>query len=67
MTMRRPAVFYGRLYYYMKKFNYQVALDKLIQEIPVSLPSVGSDVIVSGIASDSRKVKPGDLFVALTG
>ena len=33
----------------------------------IELPSAAASTDVSGIASDSRKVKPGDLFVALSG
>ncbi len=33
----------------------------------INLPTVVGDIFVSGLTSDSRRVKPGDLFVALPG
>ena len=33
----------------------------------IALPDAVAATDVTGIASDSRKVKPGDLFVALSG
>ncbi len=44
-------------------------LDQLFAQIPVTVvaPAVLPPVTVSGIAIDSRQVKPGDLFVALIG
>jgi UDP-N-acetylmuramoyl-L-alanyl-D-glutamate--2,6-diaminopimelate ligase len=47
--------------------RFQLPLDELIKGLKIKMPLVGSDVVVSGIALDSRKVKPGYLFVALTG
>jgi len=42
-------------------------LSSLIQNLPVVLTRVGGDVEIGGIAADSRKVRPGDLFVAIPG
>jgi UDP-N-acetylmuramoyl-L-alanyl-D-glutamate--2,6-diaminopimelate ligase len=51
----------GRLdYSYMK-------LSKLIREFPYPHDPVSADPEITGVASDSRMVKPGNLFVALIG
>jgi UDP-N-acetylmuramoyl-L-alanyl-D-glutamate--2,6-diaminopimelate ligase len=42
-------------------------LKRLVQEIPVELLSTVPEVGIRGIASDSRRVQPGDLFVAVQG
>ncbi len=42
-------------------------LIQLLQALPAVLSRVGSDVEVSGIQADSRRVRPGDLFVAIPG
>ena len=42
-------------------------LSQLFVDFPYSFPSQISDVEISGIAIDSRVIKPGDLFVAMRG
>ncbi len=42
-------------------------LKRLIESLPAILGQVGGDVEIGGIAADSRRVRPGDLFVAVTG
>ena len=42
-------------------------LSQLFVDFPYSFPSQISDTEISGIAIDSRVVKPGDLFVAMRG
>ncbi len=45
-----------------------ISLKALLSELPFAVqPENKPDVIISGIALDSRKVKDGDLFVALPG
>jgi UDP-N-acetylmuramoyl-L-alanyl-D-glutamate--2,6-diaminopimelate ligase len=47
-----------------------VALDRLVDGLPQGLLQAGippASPIVTGIAYDSRRVRPGDLFVALSG
>ncbi len=48
---------------------YQKKLISLIEELPIGCISEGNivDVVVKGIALDSRTVKPGDLFICLVG
>jgi UDP-N-acetylmuramoyl-L-alanyl-D-glutamate--2,6-diaminopimelate ligase len=45
----------------------QLPLHELVKGLQIKKPPFKSHVVVSGIALDSRKVKPGYLFVALTG
>jgi len=49
--------------------NSECLLDKLIQDLPVPCQVRGETaaVRVKGIALDSRQVRPGDVFVCLTG
>ncbi len=42
-------------------------LNDLLQAMPTVLAQVGGDVEIGGIAADSRRVRPGDLFVAIPG
>jgi UDP-N-acetylmuramoyl-L-alanyl-D-glutamate--2,6-diaminopimelate ligase len=42
-------------------------LSVLIRELPYSLSPFSSDPEITGIVSDSRLVKPGNLFVAFSG
>lgn len=42
-------------------------LVQLLNALPTVLGRVGPDVAVSGIQADSRRVRPGDLFVAIPG
>ncbi|HEY79945.1 MAG TPA: UDP-N-acetylmuramoyl-L-alanyl-D-glutamate--2,6-diaminopimelate ligase, partial [Caldilineae bacterium] len=42
-------------------------LSGLLDALPTVLGRVGPDVEVSGIQADSRRVRPGDLFVAIPG
>ena len=42
-------------------------LSQLFQEVPFRHEALPSDVEITGISSDSRTIKPGDLFVALAG
>ncbi len=42
-------------------------LHELLQGVNVLSATAGTDLEISGIAYDSRQVKPGDLFVAVTG
>ena len=44
-----------------------MTLSKLICLIPKVLTHVGEDVVIKGICADSRRVEPGDLFVAIPG
>jgi UDP-N-acetylmuramoyl-L-alanyl-D-glutamate--2,6-diaminopimelate ligase len=44
-----------------------VGLSYLIEQLPMVQGRVGGDVEVGGIAVDSRRVEPGDLFVAVPG
>lgn len=45
----------------------RIQLGELFQEIPVEVLSSIPEATIRGIASDSRQVKPGDLFVAVAG
>ena len=49
--------------------NIEPQLDKLIHDIPVPCRVFGEvrGVVITGIALDSRQVKPGEVFVCLTG
>jgi UDP-N-acetylmuramoyl-L-alanyl-D-glutamate--2,6-diaminopimelate ligase len=49
--------------------TYQKKLISLIEDLPVGCISEGNivDVVIRGIALDSRKVKPGDMFICLVG
>jgi UDP-N-acetylmuramoyl-L-alanyl-D-glutamate--2,6-diaminopimelate ligase len=49
--------------------TYQKNLNEMIADLPIAstLMGDGSDITVTGIQFDSRLVKPGDLFVCLTG
>jgi len=42
-------------------------LSQLFEDFPLSRPTEIPDIEISGIAIDSRAVKPGDLFVAMQG
>ena len=42
-------------------------LIQLLDALPAVISRVGPDVEVSGIRADSRRVRPGDLFVAIPG
>jgi len=42
-------------------------LNELMTALPSVLGRVGGDVEVSGICADSRRIRPGDLFVAIPG
>jgi UDP-N-acetylmuramoyl-L-alanyl-D-glutamate--2,6-diaminopimelate ligase len=42
-------------------------LTRLIEFLPTILGQVGGDVEIGGIAADSRRARPGDLFVAVPG
>ena len=42
-------------------------LNNLVNALPAVLGQVGGDVEIHGIAADSRRVRPGDLFVAIPG
>jgi len=42
-------------------------LNHLIKALPTVLARMGGDVEIHGIAADSRRVRPGDLFVAIPG
>jgi UDP-N-acetylmuramoyl-L-alanyl-D-glutamate--2,6-diaminopimelate ligase len=42
-------------------------LSELVREFPFDYSPITNDVEISGIVADSRSVKPGYLFVALTG
>ncbi|MBL8078456.1 MAG: UDP-N-acetylmuramoyl-L-alanyl-D-glutamate--2,6-diaminopimelate ligase [Anaerolineales bacterium] len=44
-----------------------ISLLRIFSEVPFSIPSDIPDVAISGIAIDSRAVKPGYLFVAMKG
>ncbi|HFC09605.1 MAG TPA: UDP-N-acetylmuramoyl-L-alanyl-D-glutamate--2,6-diaminopimelate ligase [Chloroflexi bacterium] len=44
-----------------------IFLSALLRALPYPVPAPKEDVWVSGIASDSRKVRRGDLFVAIPG
>jgi UDP-N-acetylmuramoyl-L-alanyl-D-glutamate--2,6-diaminopimelate ligase len=47
--------------------TYQKPLGQLLQAIGVRPFSPHNDVVITGIALDSRRVRPGNLFVALAG
>jgi UDP-N-acetylmuramyl-tripeptide synthetase len=49
--------------------NTECQLTKLIQELPVPCQVSGNpeEVVITGIALDSRQVRPGQIFVCLTG
>jgi UDP-N-acetylmuramoyl-L-alanyl-D-glutamate--2,6-diaminopimelate ligase len=51
----------------MRLLDRQISLNRLIQHLKLQAPISGKEVTVTGIALDSRKVKPGDLFFALSG
>jgi len=42
-------------------------LSHLLEALPTVLARAGGDVEVHGVTADSRRVKPGDLFVAIPG
>ncbi|RLC90694.1 MAG: UDP-N-acetylmuramoyl-L-alanyl-D-glutamate--2,6-diaminopimelate ligase, partial [Chloroflexi bacterium] len=42
-------------------------LKHLIQALPTVLGQIGGDVPIYGIAADSRRVQPGDIFIAVPG
>ncbi|MFO7743229.1 MAG: UDP-N-acetylmuramoyl-L-alanyl-D-glutamate--2,6-diaminopimelate ligase [Anaerolineae bacterium] len=42
-------------------------LSDLLDHLPAVLNCLGEDVEIEGIAADSRRVEPGDLFVAIPG
>lgn len=42
-------------------------LSSLVSNVPGLVPKKFPEIIVTGITLDSRKVQPGDIFVALTG
>lgn len=48
---------------------YQQTLAQLIEHLPVKINLTGhiTDILITGIALDSREVRPGNIFVALTG
>ncbi len=47
--------------------NHPISLQQIFTDFPLSLPSNLPDAQISGIAIDSRTVKPGCLFVAMRG
>lgn len=51
----------------MSDLDSEVLLTDLIQEVPGVLQAPEKDACISGIALDSRLVKPGSLFVAVRG
>ena len=42
-------------------------MTRLVAALPAVLGRVGGDVEIHGVAADSRRVQPGDLFVAIPG
>ena len=50
-----------------KKSNREIRLESLFRGIDVKLPSDAKNIEIGGITDDSREVKAGDLFVAVTG
>src|SRR6478609_2403113 len=48
-------------------FGSTMKLDELVRGVPGATLEGNGDVEVTGIAYDSRRVKPGDLFVAVEG
>ena len=42
-------------------------LSDLARSLPGLITSIGEDVVIGGICADSRRVQPGDLFVAVAG
>jgi UDP-N-acetylmuramoyl-L-alanyl-D-glutamate--2,6-diaminopimelate ligase len=42
-------------------------LNHLLDALPAVLDQVGGDVEIHGVVADSRRVRPGDLFVAIPG
>lgn len=45
----------------------QIGLKKILDQIPLITSSIDTNVIINGIVADSRNVRPGDLFVAISG
>lgn len=50
-----------------KHISTQKPLKQLIQQIGLRTSDTDGDVLITGIALDSRRVRPGNLFVALSG
>src|SRR4030065_1060514 len=46
---------------------FMIKLSDLVREFPFTHSPIKGDPEVAGIVSDSRQVRPGDLFVALAG
>ncbi len=44
-----------------------IPLSRLLTEAHIPVPEGAEAVTVSGLATDSRKVRPGDLFIAISG
>ncbi len=51
----------------IKKSSRQLTLGELLTGLDVAIPENSCDIEISGLAGDSREVKPGDLFVAVPG
>ena len=51
----------------MGKLTHSVSLTLLFTDLPTRVFSPIPDILIRGICSDSRQVKPGDMFVALVG
>lgn len=44
-----------------------VPLSRLLAPLQLDMPNAVGDILISGVVSDSRQIKPGNLFVALSG
>ena len=42
-------------------------LSELLADVPVETWNASPDLEITGVSYDSRKTRPGDLFVAMTG
>jgi len=51
----------------IKKSSRRLTLRELLEGFNVTVPEDSYDIEISGLADDSREVKPGDLFVAVPG
>lgn len=45
----------------------QISLKKILDQIPLKSSPLDTDVKITGIVADSRNVKSGDLFIAISG
>lgn len=53
--------------YPSQKSAADVRLSEVLQHLPAVVERVGDDVEILGVRADSRRVEPGDLFIAIPG